>query len=95
MDFLDRFSPFDLMELEFDVCRDADHHNGKEDSRLDEERRQAPQKEAPAPQQSVQPRPLRPFLELKDMAQEGQVFSMEQCTNLYFHHIEVINDLIE
>ena len=24
-----------------------------------------------------------------------QVFSMEQCTNLYFHHIEVINDLVE
>ena len=29
------------------------------------------------------------------MTHEGQVFSMEQCTNLYFHCIEVINDLIE
>ena len=29
------------------------------------------------------------------MAHEGQVFSMEQCTNLYFHRVEVINDLIE
>ena len=26
---------------------------------------------------------------------EGQAFSMEQCTNLYFHCVEVINDLIE
>ena len=29
------------------------------------------------------------------MVHDGQVFSTEQCTNLYFHHIEVINDLVE
>ena len=94
-DFFGCFSPFNLRELEFDVCRIADHHNGENDSRLDEERRQVPQEEAPAPPQSAQPRPLRPFHELRDMTHEGQVFSMEQCTNLYFHHVEVINDLIE
>ena len=54
-----------------------------------------PQEEAPAPPQSAQPRTLRPFHELRDMTHEGQVFNMEQCTNLYFHHVEVINDLIE
>ena len=54
-----------------------------------------PQEEAPAPPQSAQPRPLRPFHELMDMTDEQEVFSMEQCTNLYFHCIEVINDLIE
>ena len=39
-----------------------------------------------------------PFHELKDMVHNGQVFRMEQCTNLYFLHfegIEVINDLVE
>ena len=29
------------------------------------------------------------------MTHDGQVFSVEQCTNLYFHHVEVINDLVE
>ena len=29
------------------------------------------------------------------MIHNGQVFSMEQCTNLYFHCTEVINDLVE
>ena len=29
------------------------------------------------------------------MTHDGQVFSMEQHTNLYFHHVEVINDLVE
>ena len=29
------------------------------------------------------------------MTHKGQVFSMEQHRNLYFHHIEVINDLLE
>ena len=29
------------------------------------------------------------------MTHDGQVFSMEQCTNLYFHHVKVINDLVE
>ena len=94
-DFFGHFSPFNLRELEFNVCRIADHHNGEDDSRLDEERRQVPQEEAPALPQSAQPRPLRPFHELRDMTHEGEVFSMEQHTNLYFHHIEVINDLIE
>ena len=27
------YGPFNLKELEFDVCRIADHHNGKDDSR--------------------------------------------------------------
>ena len=65
------------------------------DSRLDEEMSQVPQEEAPAPPQSAQLRLLRPFHELRDMTHEGQVFSMEQHTNLYFHCVEVINDLIE
>ena len=68
----------------------------KNDSRLDEKRRLVPQEEATAPQQPAQPRTLRSFLELRDMTHEGQIFSMDQCTNLYFHHCaEVINDLIE
>ena len=29
------------------------------------------------------------------MVHNGQVFNMEQCTNLYFLHIEVINNLVE
>ena len=29
------------------------------------------------------------------MVHDGHVFSMEQCTNLYFHCVEVINDLVE
>ena len=29
------------------------------------------------------------------MVHDGQVFSMDQCTNLYFHCVEVINDLVE
>ena len=92
---LTNFGPFKLRELEFDVCRIANNHNGESDSRLDEKRRQVPQEEAPAPPQSAQPSPLRPFQELRDMTHEGQVFSMEQCRNLYFHSIEVNNDLIE
>ena len=50
---------------------------------------------APAPVQSAQPRSLQPFHDLEDMVHNGQVLSMEQCTNLYFLHIEVINDLVE
>ena len=94
-DFFGCFSPFNLKELEFDVCRIRHHHNGENDSRVDEDRRQVPQEEAPAPPQSAQQWTLRPFLELRDMTHDGQVFSMEQCSNLYFYHIEVINDLIE
>ena len=94
-DFSDHFSPFDLRDLESDVCRITDHHNGEDDSRVDVERRQVAQKEAPAPPQPVQLDSLRPFHELRGMSHEGQVFRMEQCTNLYFHCIEVINGLIE
>ena len=93
-DFFGCFGPFNLKELEFDVCRIADCHNNEEDSRLDDERRQMTQS-APAPVQSAQPRSLWPFHDLKDMVHNGQVFSMEQCTNLYFLHVEVINDLVE
>ena len=50
---------------------------------------------APVPVQSAQPRSLWPFHDLKNMVHNGQVFSMEQCTNLYFLCIEVINDLVE
>ena len=35
-DFFGRFGPFNLKELEFNVCRIADHHNGEEDSKLDD-----------------------------------------------------------
>ena len=34
------FIPFYLKELEFNVCRIADHYNGEDDSRLDDDRRQ-------------------------------------------------------
>ena len=50
---------------------------------------------ASAPLQSAQPRPLRPFNELRNMTHDGQVFSVEQHTNLYFHYVKVINDLVE
>ena len=33
--------------------------------------------------------------EQRDMVYDGQVFSMEQYTNLYFHCVEVINYHIE
>ena len=81
-DFFGHFSPFNLKELEFDVCRIADHHNNEDDSRLDNEMRQVPQ-EVPALQKSAQPRQLRPFHELRDMVHDRQVYSMEQCTNVY------------
>ena len=47
-DFFACFSPFNLKELEFDVCRIADCHNGEDDSRLDDNRRQTTPN-APAP----------------------------------------------
>ena len=90
-DFFGCFSPFDLKELEFDVCRIADHHNDINDSNLDSDRRQVSQ-DVPAPVQHTQ---LRPFHEMKDLVHGGHVFSMEQCTNLYFNHVKVINNLIE
>ena len=40
----------------------------------------------------AQPRPFRPFHKLIDMVHD--VFSMEQHTNLYFHCVELINDLV-
>ena len=40
-DIFGPFSPFNLKDLEFNVCRIADHHNGEDDSRLDDDRRQA------------------------------------------------------
>ena len=94
-DFFGDFSPFNLKELEFNVDYvGLQITNAKEDSRLDDERRQMTQS-ALAPPQSAQPRSQWPFHELKDMVHNGQVFSMEQCTNLYFFHVEVINDLGE
>ena len=56
-DFFGHFGPFNLKELGFNVCRVADHHNGEDDSRLDDDRRQMTQS-APAPLQSAQPRSL-------------------------------------
>ena len=93
-DFFAHFSPFNLKELEFNVCRIADHHNGKDDSRLDDDRKKKTPN-SPAPLQSAQPRSLRPFHELIDMVYDGEVFSMKQHTNLYFHLVQVINDLVE
>ena len=92
--FFAHFSPFNLKDLEFDVCRIADCHNSKDDSRLDDDRRQK-SPNTPAPLQSAQPRSLRPFHKLRDMVHNGHVFIMEQCTNLYFYHVKVINDLVE
>ena len=66
----------------------------EDDSRVDDDRRQTTQ-DALAPQQPSQPRRLQPFHELRDMVHDGQVFSMGQCTNLYFHCIKVVNDLVE
>ena len=66
-DFFGYFSPFDLKELEFNVCRIADCHNNINDSRLDSDRRQASQ-DVPAPVQHTQ---LRPFHELKNMVHNG------------------------
>ena len=37
-DFFAHFGPFDLKELEFDVCRISDHHNSDNDSRLERRR---------------------------------------------------------
>ena len=56
-DLFGHFSPFNLKELEFDVCRVADHHNNVNDSRLDDERRQMTQN-IRAHQQLSQPRTL-------------------------------------
>ena len=42
-DFFGCFSPFNLKELGFNVCRVADHHNSEDDSRLDDKRRQRTQ----------------------------------------------------
>ena len=37
------FCPFDLEELELKVCKITDHHEGQDDSRLDEDKRQVTQ----------------------------------------------------
>ena len=44
----------DLEELELKVCKITDHHEGQDDSRLDEDRRQATQN-TPSLQQPLQP----------------------------------------
>ena len=93
-DFFGCFNMFNLKELEFDVCRITDHHNNVDDSKMDDKRGQVPQ-EVPALQESAQHRQLQPFHKLKDMVHDGQVFSIEWHTNLYFDHVEVINDLAE
>ena len=67
-DFFGCFGPFNLKELECDVCRIADCHN-VDNSRLDDNRRQVPQ-EVPALQESAQHRQLRPFHELQDMVHD-------------------------
>ena len=76
------------------MCKLADHHDGEDDSRLDDERRQVSQGVS-APQQPSQPRKLCPFHELKEMVHDGKIFMVEQCTNLYFDRVEVISDLVE
>ena len=55
--FFGCFSSFNLKELEFDVCRVADHHNNINDSRLDDKRRQMTQN-IPVHQQPSPPRTL-------------------------------------
>ena len=39
-EFAGCFSPFNLDELELNFCRLVDHHDGEDDSRLDDERKQ-------------------------------------------------------
>ena len=62
-DFFACYGPFNLKELEFNVCRIADHHSGEDDSRLNDDRRWV-NPNPPSQLQSAQPRPLRPFNEL-------------------------------
>ena len=97
-DFFGCFSPFNLKELEFNECRITDHHNnvrwflGWTMTTGD----RWPQT-GPSPTNSnLQPRTTYDhFMKSEDMVHDGQVFSTEQCTNLYFHHVEVINNLVE
>ena len=42
-EFVEHFSPFNLDELESNVCKIADQYDGIDDSRLDDKRRQASQ----------------------------------------------------
>ena len=53
-EFVDHFCPFDLEELELEVCKIMDHPEDKEDSRLDDDRRHIAQG-APDLQQPSQP----------------------------------------
>ena len=93
-DFVGCFSPFNLDELESKVCKIADQHDGIDDSRLDDKRRQASQ-DAPAPQKPSQTKELCSFDELKNLVHDGKIFSTDQHTNLYFSCVEVICDLVE
>ena len=93
-DFIGHFGPFNLKESEFNVWRIVDHHNCKTYLRLDDDRRQT-SPNSPALLQSAQPRLLRTFQKLRDMVHDKHAFIIEHHTNLYFHHIEVINDLVQ
>ena len=48
-----------------------------------------------AQREPAQPRELRPFNELKEMAHDGKVLNTKPCTNIYFNHIEDISYLGE
>ena len=93
-EFVGNFCPFDLEELELKVCKITDCCEGEDDSRLNDDRRQVTQS-APSPQQPSQPKELCPFNELKKLIHDVKVFTTEQCTKLYFSHVERINDLVE
>ena len=55
-EFVGHFCPFDLEELELKVCKITDHHEGQDNSRLDENRRQVTQS-TPSLQQPLQHKP--------------------------------------
>ena len=93
-EFVGCFCPFDLEDLELKVCKITDYREGQDDSRLDEDRRQATQS-TPSPQQPSQPKELCPLNELKELAHDSKVFMTEQHTKLYFSHVEIINGLVE
>ena len=93
-EFVGHFSPFNLDELESKVCKITVQWDGVDDSRLDDERRQASQ-DASAPQKPSQTKELCSFNELKYLVHDGKIFSTDQCTNLCFSHVEVICDLVK
>ena len=53
-EFVGCFCPFDLEDLELKVCKITAHHEGQDNSRLDEDRRQVTQS-TPSPQQPSKP----------------------------------------